>query len=240
MSASRNGWLWCIPGRCRPRCGGGTVNRHSNGGHRRHRRRHKAIVVDCSALFCSTQRRNANSRAREGCGDPTWNASRFENVGPTTTHLTHLTAHGPPPRILTASFHKRLRDLSCSRCSQCYTCNVAWREETESRESLHPPTPPLKKKEIIRNLKINLLAHGLAHALAHDGPSSPSGSILVSPDRPDLLQRLDVLPATVRQRDYDVGCLHLLLEHLLERHRWTERYVAAWTRVTILGLLGIA
>lgn len=70
------------------------------------------------------------------------------------------------------------------------------------------------------------LTHGLAHALAHNGPTSPTSSILMSPDRQNLLQRLDLLPATIRQRDHYMGCLHLLVEYLLECYSWAERYVS--------------
>lgn len=70
-------------------------------------------------------------------------------------------------------------------------------------------------------------ANGLAHALAHNGPTSPTSSILMSTDRPNLLQRLDILPAAIRQRDDNMGRLHLLVEHLLECYSRTERYVVA-------------
>lgn len=49
----------------------------------------------------------------------------------------------------------------------------------------------------------------------------------MSTDRPNLLQRLDILPAAIRQRDDNMGRLHLLVEHLLECHSRTERYVVA-------------
>lgn len=57
----------------------------------------------------------------------------------------------------------------------------------------------------------------------------------MSTDRPNLLQRLDILPAAIRQRDDNMGRLHLLVEHLLEYHSRTERYVVAAVVVELRG-----
>lgn len=59
----------------------------------------------------------------------------------------------------------------------------------------------------------------------------------MSSDRPDLLQRLNVLPSAIRQWGDDMGCLHLLLEYLLECYCRTERYVVV---VAILRVRGKA